>query len=51
MVPQHARNNFELLQRADDAMYVAKRSGKNRWVICQSTEGAQPQFHGTPAWE
>ncbi|MDE1953953.1 MAG: diguanylate cyclase [Betaproteobacteria bacterium] len=46
MVPQHARNNFELLQRADDAMYSAKRSGKNRWVICANPDVGQTQFPG-----
>ena len=46
MVPQHAHNNFELLQRADDAMYSAKRSGKNRWVIFPNPEVAPAQFPG-----
>jgi diguanylate cyclase (GGDEF)-like protein len=32
--PSHARSSFELLQRADDAMYVAKQQGKNRWNLC-----------------
>ncbi|MBN8775809.1 sensor domain-containing diguanylate cyclase [Thiomonas arsenitoxydans] len=32
--PTHARSSFELLQRADDAMYVAKQQGKNRWNLC-----------------
>ncbi|MGE0071663.1 MAG: diguanylate cyclase [Thiomonas sp.] len=34
VVPTHARSSFDLLQRADDAMYAAKNSGKNRWAMC-----------------
>ncbi len=33
-VPTHARSSFDLLQRADDAMYAAKNDGKNRWALC-----------------
>ena len=34
IAPTHARSSFELLQRADDAMYAAKQEGKNRWALC-----------------
>jgi diguanylate cyclase (GGDEF)-like protein len=39
-VPLHARSSFDLLQRADDAMYAAKNDGKNRWVLCSQVLGA-----------
>ncbi len=42
-VPTHARSSFELLQRADDAMYAAKNEGKNRWALCrQCIDGSDP---------
>lgn len=30
LFPEHARDELSLMKRADMAMYLAKRSGKNR---------------------
>jgi len=32
-LPQDAQNAQDLLQKADDAMYQAKQSGKNKWCV------------------
>lgn len=33
LYPDHADSGEKLIERADQAMYLAKRSGKNRWVF------------------
>lgn len=38
LYPYHAGASEDLAQRADAAMYAAKRAGKNRWRVWQSTE-------------
>ncbi|OIQ67701.1 cyclic di-GMP phosphodiesterase Gmr [mine drainage metagenome] len=42
VTPIHARGSYELLQRADDAMYLAKNLGKNRWALCRADRGGLP---------
>ena len=45
VAPTHARSSFELLQRADDAMYAAKQDGKNRWALChRRVDGSGAEF-------
>lgn len=34
--PSHARSAVELFKRADNAMYMAKRAGKNRFVMAEA---------------
>jgi diguanylate cyclase (GGDEF)-like protein/PAS domain S-box-containing protein len=38
MYPDHGNTVQELLNRADEAMYHAKRMGKNRYVVCGDGE-------------
>jgi diguanylate cyclase (GGDEF)-like protein len=33
LYPMHALSGEEIISRADNAMYQAKMSGKNRWVV------------------
>jgi diguanylate cyclase (GGDEF)-like protein len=33
MAPEHANNPNTLMRAADEAMYVAKRKGKNAWSM------------------
>lgn len=37
LCPQHGNSSSELLQRADDAMYQVKKSGKNNFIYYQET--------------
>ncbi len=46
LVPQHARSTYELLQRADDAMYAAKAAGKNRCALYSLTVAEQDAASG-----
>ena len=36
LYPDHGRDAQILLTRADEAMYLAKQSGRNNWVLYQS---------------
>lgn len=38
--PEHGRDDVQLVKRADEAMYIAKRSGGKRYVV--ATEPANP---------
>lgn len=40
LFPQHGDDEKELLRRADEAMYLAKRSGGNRFVMWAPRVGA-----------
>jgi diguanylate cyclase (GGDEF)-like protein len=39
LYPDHGQNVTALLLRADQAMYAAKRSGRNRWVLFKPEKG------------
>jgi diguanylate cyclase (GGDEF)-like protein/PAS domain S-box-containing protein len=43
LAPAHANTALTLLKRADEAMYCAKRAGKNGWAICQGPDAATVQ--------
>ena len=38
LYPKHASDSEEMISRADSAMYQAKMSGKNRWVVFGSAK-------------
>ena len=40
--PQHAVDLEGLIREADEAMYLAKRSGKNRVVVAEDRSQALP---------
>lgn len=43
LAPAHADTALTLLKRADEAMYCAKRAGKNGWAICEGPDAATVQ--------
>ncbi len=43
LAPAHANTALTLLKRADEAMYCAKRAGKNGWAICEGPDAATVQ--------
>jgi diguanylate cyclase (GGDEF)-like protein/PAS domain S-box-containing protein len=43
LAPAHATTPNALLRRADEAMYAAKRLGKNTWQLCPGPEAADAQ--------
>jgi diguanylate cyclase (GGDEF)-like protein/PAS domain S-box-containing protein len=43
MAPAHASTANGLIRRADEAMYAAKRCGKNTWQVCPGPDAADAQ--------
>ncbi|MFM2397987.1 MAG: hypothetical protein RL341_144 [Pseudomonadota bacterium] len=43
VAPAHARSVADLVRRADEAMYEAKRLGKNAWSVCPGPDAASAQ--------
>jgi diguanylate cyclase (GGDEF)-like protein/PAS domain S-box-containing protein len=44
IAPAHARSVADLMRRADEAMYEAKRLGKNAWSLCPGPDAASAQL-------
>jgi diguanylate cyclase (GGDEF)-like protein/PAS domain S-box-containing protein len=43
VAPAHAHSVADLMRRADEAMYEAKRLGKNAWSVCAGPDAASAQ--------
>jgi diguanylate cyclase (GGDEF)-like protein len=40
LFPEHGRSSQELISRADDAMYLIKRTGKGAWLLWSASAGS-----------